>query len=683
MQPTKLAAALEAAANGFRVFPVIPNSKVPAIDDWPDLATSAAKAITAWWAENPNYNIGIATGRGVTVIDADCKKGKSGLDSLAMLDMMGLPESLRATTPSGGVHVYLRTAKAFGNRADTIPDFPGIDLRGERGYVLAPGSTIDGEAYKTEVYAKPDKAPQWLEDTLDRRTTHAPRDGSALIELDRAENIARAVDWLVNHAPEAVEGAGGDTVTYSVAAELRAFGVAEATALDLMLDHWNEVKASPPWMPDELAVKVRNGFEHGQGAPGYKTAGGEFGAVDIDVGVAPIRPADQRGETIPVSALNIRSAASFADQEKPVRQFVVADLIPDKNVTTLNGDGATGKSLLAMQLCVAMSSGSRWIGRDVKPGPALYFSAEDDEDETHIRLKDICAGENLALDTLGGLHVAVMAGKDCLLAVAGENDAAVLKKTKLFSTLRATLAELRPALLVLDNLADIFGGNENVKSLARQFIGMLRGLAIEFDCAILLLAHPSLSGMASGSGSSGNVAWNNSVRSRLYLQRDKDDAGVEIDPNVRILETKKANYAGIGQELEMRWEAGRFVATAAFEFGDVEGMEDPETKVERAERVFLEMVDRFNKEKRHISPSKGANYAPMLFARHHRHAGVPERFFEIALNSLLEKGSIEVVTVGPPSRLQKNIVFARGELHASSDPLQTPSEGQAHDSAKP
>lgn len=109
--------------------------------------------------------------------------------------------------------------------------------------------------------------------------------------------------------------------------------------------------------------------------------------------------------------------------------------------------------------------------------------------------------------------------------------------------------------------ADIFGGNENVKGLARQFIGMIRHLAIAYDCAVLMLAHPSLSGMASGTGSSGNVAWNNSVRSRIYLKRQHDDLSEITDPDFRKLVSMKANYAPTGGEIGMRWELGRFVPT--------------------------------------------------------------------------------------------------------------------------
>ena len=72
---------------------------------------------------------------------------------------------------------------------------------------------------------------------------------------------------------------------------------------------------------------------------------------------------------------------------------------------------------------------------------------------------------------------------------------------------RFTVPSLRPRLLILDNLADIFGGDENARDLARQFVSLIRGLAIDLDCTVLMLSHPSLSGMASGRGASGSTAW--------------------------------------------------------------------------------------------------------------------------------------------------------------------------------
>lgn len=136
---------------GLRLFPLKPNSKQPAINDWQRRATSDSTTIEAWFfgknAPFKGCNAAVATGEGVIVIDADCKDGRPGLSSLELLEMSyDLPQSFRVKTPSGGLHVYLSTTESFGNVVNH-PDYPGIDIRGDGGYVVAPGSELDGVPY--------------------------------------------------------------------------------------------------------------------------------------------------------------------------------------------------------------------------------------------------------------------------------------------------------------------------------------------------------------------------------------------------------------------------------------------------------------------------------------------------------------------------------------------------------
>ena len=136
-----------------RLFPVRSNAKQPAISNWQQAATSDKARIYAWFLDRnapfKGYNVGVATGQGLVVLDFDCKGGRPGLDTLAVLDMMGLPESFRVNTPSGGVHVYFRMPSGEDDlpcRVDP-PGFPGMDVRGKGGYVVGPGSMIDGAFY--------------------------------------------------------------------------------------------------------------------------------------------------------------------------------------------------------------------------------------------------------------------------------------------------------------------------------------------------------------------------------------------------------------------------------------------------------------------------------------------------------------------------------------------------------
>ena len=257
----------------------------------------------------------------------------------------------------------------------------------------------------------------------------------------------------------------------------------------------------------------------------------------------------------PLPTLEIVNALSLARKEPPSRDWLIYGLIPAREITMLSGDGGTGKSLLALQLAVAMATATEWAGQVPNRGRTMFISAEDDIAELHRRLAAIVRAQSVSIDDLESLDILPLAGRDAVLAAPRDS---ILKETPLFKALEAKLDELRPDLLILDTLADLFGGDEIKRPHARQFIGMLRGLAIKYGVTILLLSHPSLTGMTSGTGTSGSTAWSNSVRSRLYFERPKGSEG-DDDDDRRILTTKKANYGRAGGEVVLRWRDGVFV----------------------------------------------------------------------------------------------------------------------------
>ena len=213
------------------------------------------------------------------------------------------------------------------------------------------------------------------------------------------------------------------------------------------------------------------------------------------------------------------SAATFEGKPVPPRQWIVPGLIPDRNVTLLAGDGGTGKSLLALQLAVAVALGNvKWIGQSVTGGRALYLSAEDETDEVHRRLFDINADYNCHFADLKNLEIVPLAGQDAVLAAPAVRTE-IIQATPLWQQLIQLIKTHRPKLVILDTLADLFAGNESSRPQARQFISLLRGVALKYDLAFVVLSHPSLTGLASGTGSAGSTGWGNSVRSRLYFSR--------------------------------------------------------------------------------------------------------------------------------------------------------------------
>lgn len=360
----------------------------------------------------------------------------------------------------------------------------------------------------------------------------------------------------------------------------------------------------------------------------------------------PRHPEDRPGYNAPVPVQSperqsrFYSAAELKGKPVPPREWLVPDLVPAKTVTLFSGDGGTGKSLLALQLAIGVAADAGWIGQPVKQGRVIFLSAEDDDDELHRRLDDILAAEGRDYDDLGNLTLRSLAGEDALLAIEGQLS---LLQSALFEELEKRAEEEAPALIVLDTLADVYPANENDRAKVRQFVGILRGLALRRKCAVLLLSHPSLTGLSSGSGASGSTAWNNSVRSRLYLSRITDD-GHEPDPDARVLATKKANYAAVGGEIDLRWQAGVFVAQQQPHGLDVLAIGA------KAERVFLKLLADFSEQGRRVNSQGGTTYAPTVFAQHPDAEGCTKRAFKTAMERLLSAKKIRVSAEGPPSR---------------------------------
>lgn len=372
--------------------------------------------------------------------------------------------------------------------------------------------------------------------------------------------------------------------------------------------------------------------------------------------------ADQDGEDLGAVIKSMRSDAGqlIARQSQyftasdlegiivPPRKWLVDGLIPANQVTMLGGDGGVGKSLLALQLAVAASIGGQWIGHMPETGRVIHISAEDDKDELHRRLADVAKGMGLTLGSLTNLIIRSLAGEDALLAVADQRSG-TLQPTALFHELDAFVKESGAKLLILDTLADLHSGQENDRTVARQFIGLLRGMALRHECTILLLAHPSLTGMSSGSGLSGSTAWNNSVRSRLYFERIIED-GFEADPDLRRMSTKKANYGRTGEERTVRWINGMFVVENSG------GGFDSMASTPKARRVFLALLEKAEMEGRNVNANGGPNYAPSVFGKDPRNERVSKAAFQAAMTDLFAIDAIRAESFGPPSRPSTRIV---------------------------
>jgi len=141
-----LNAALAYARRGIPVFPCEPGAKRPLTRNGHWDATTDPRVIERWWKQWPSANVGVPTGMksGVVVLDVDLDD--SGLESLAKLERAGAPapKTARARTGRGGIHIFFRhpTEPEIRNSAGLLG--PGLDVRGEGGYVVVPPSRTQG-----------------------------------------------------------------------------------------------------------------------------------------------------------------------------------------------------------------------------------------------------------------------------------------------------------------------------------------------------------------------------------------------------------------------------------------------------------------------------------------------------------------------------------------------------------
>ena len=344
-------------------------------------------------------------------------------------------------------------------------------------------------------------------------------------------------------------------------------------------------------------------------------------------------------------ALPFINIVAWHEGEVPKREWTVENRIPARTVTLLSGDGGVGKTILALHLSVAIVLGREWIGTLPEPGPVLAICCEDEEPELHRRLASIVQHCGGSFADLVALHLISLAGESALLATPAHNG--LIAPTKLLQRVSEAACDLKPKLLLLDNSADVYGGNENDRAQVRQFIGLLRSIAMASGAGVLLTSHPSLTGLSSGSGLSGSTAWNASVRSRLYFKRAIFDKDEEPDPDLRVLEVVKANYGPVGETIMLRWDNGLFLPVAG------QSTLEKLAREQKVDNLFLMLLDRLTKQGRPVSDKAKANaYAPGAFAREPeaKADNVTKQELAAAMDRLFRADRIHSTAYGPPSR---------------------------------
>lgn len=463
---SKLDHALALAQKGFRVFPLIPNGKTPALKDWPDKATSDTKRITAWWSGRFSHsNIGIATGKGLVVLDVDVKNGKKGAESYAGLEMLhDIPNTFTVTTPTGGKHVYFSAESEYRNSVSKLAK--DIDIRGDGGFVVGPGTTVDGVDYVAdEVLASVAPIPSSLAAEIERiggraRDRDVPADKSARVELDTPKAQERATQFLTTAEP-AVEGAGGDHRTFVVAATVKDFGISPEVAFELMSLFWND-RCSPPWQPEDLLTKIHNAYNHGTKPVGINDPAMDFEPVSLTSN----------------SRLYLEKYSDIAvSKENP---YLVDGYIDQAAFSVIYGESHTGKTFITLDLAFAIAAGAPWNGQRVRQGAVVYIAAEGGR------------GIRKRVAALRKAHAkpdVPFALIPCSVNLLGGSRSDIAEIVRLVDAFSLD-AKMPVSLVVVDTLSRAMAGaNENASEDMTAFVGAVDALRAKTNAHVMVVHH--------------------------------------------------------------------------------------------------------------------------------------------------------------------------------------------------
>lgn len=190
--------ALQLADRGYRIFPLRDGDKRPRKKRWQGDATTNPELIRQHFARWEEMNYGVVTGSGIIVLDVDGETGRASLRELATAGF----RTFTVRTPNDGIHYFFRTDTEQRNRSGFRP---GLDIRGDGGYVVGPGSRLESGSYELLDDVKPANVPAWLSEALATRERHERAADGPIPKGKRNDTLFRLASGWRYHGAESGE----------------------------------------------------------------------------------------------------------------------------------------------------------------------------------------------------------------------------------------------------------------------------------------------------------------------------------------------------------------------------------------------------------------------------------------------------------------------------------------------
>lgn len=325
---------------GFSIIPLNQMEKNPAIESWMEYQKRkpSIEEIESWFKDD-SLNIGIVTGEvsGLSVVDCDSKEGWDYIES------NGLGATPKVKT-GRGYHYYFKYKTGMRNN---IKVRPGIDIKSEGGYVVAPPSM-----HKSGVYY------EWMSGHSldDIPVAEMPKN----IAVSPAIKSSTEVENIYKGVPEG----GRNSALAKIVGQLinKEFSRTESLSFALA---WNK-ENTPPMGLKEVATTVKSIYEtHKRGNNPLLS--------------------DNAGHMIP------KRIGNLLNEPDNETDWLLDGILPMKGLSILASKPKVGKSTLARNLAFCTARGETFFGRKVNKGPVIYYALEEKEDEVKRHFRDMGA----------------------------------------------------------------------------------------------------------------------------------------------------------------------------------------------------------------------------------------------------------------------------------------------------